>query len=475
MAKLILKVNYFKPGRAKSMGGYAQYIATREGVEKLGDDTLLLKSSENQEQFIEKLVKDFPSSVHTDEYKSYQENPTVGNASAFITSAVEDNLPSFMDSPTYADYIATRPRAERIGSHGLFTSGDEPIVLSKVSEELNSHSGNVWTMIASLHRDDATRLGFDNAKRWKDMIGSKVSEVAKNMNIPLDRLKWYGAFHDEGDHPHVHIIVYSTEPKEGFISKKGIDSLRSAFAKEIFAQDLESIYENQTELRNDLKDAAEEALRELFAQAEEKNFESEAIEQKLMLLSEKLRQTKGKRVYGYLSKDIKDIVDSIVDELAKDETVSELYDRWYEKKYEILGLYSSKRPPKIPLSENQEFKSIKNFIIREALHLIHERIPNNQPQGTRRWSGSNRTGASHSNNSGSQSQSGTHAQHHSTSYTPTPKVTAVAVTRLFKNLCGIFRDRLEDPRRRNDPDQYVDRRLRREDEAKRNAEMLYDY
>ena len=438
MAKLILKVNYYKPGRAKSMGGYAKYVATRDNVEKLEDKTVTFKSTESQEELIEKLIKDFPQSVHSIEYLTYKDNPTRANASEYITSTLEDNLPHIVDSPTYADYIATRPRAERIGSHGLFSSGDEPIVLSKVSEELNNHQGNVWVMIASLKREDAERLGFDNASRWKDMIGSHVAQMASSMKIAPENLKWYAAFHNEGHHPHVHIMVYSTNPKEGYLNVYGIDKMRSAFAKDIFAQDLESIYEDQTELRQRLKEIANELIKEILERADGQNFESDSIEQKLVLLAEKLKKTKGKKVYGYLSKDIKDLVDSIVDELAKDETISDLYDLWYEKKYEILGMYSSRRPPKIPLSENKEFRSIKNSIINEAKHI------NEDP--------SIKLNHSH-----------------------TPKrVSATAVTRLFKNLCNIFRDKLDDENRRTIYTHAVDKRIRREDEAKRNAEILYD-
>ena len=438
MAKLILKVNYYKPGRAKSKGGYAKYVATRDNVEKLEDKTVTFKSTESQEELIEKLIKDFPQSIHSIEYLTYKESPTRANASEYITSTLEDNLPHIVDSPTYADYIATRPRAERIGSHGLFSSGDEPIVLSKVSEELNNHQGNVWVFIASLKREDAERLGFDNASRWKDMIGSHVAQMASSMKIAPENLKWYAAFHNEGHHPHVHIMVYSTNPKEGYLNVYGIDKMRSAFAKDIFAQDLESIYEDQTELRQRLKEIANELIKDILERAEGQNFESDSIEQKLILLAEKLKKTKGKKVYGYLSKDIKDLVDSIVDELSKDETIANLYDLWYEKKYEILGMYSSRRPPKIPLSENKEFRSIKNSIVNEAKHI------NEDP--------SIKLNHSH-----------------------TPKrVSATAVTRLFKNLCNIFRDKLDDENRRTIYTHAVDKRIRREDEAKRNAEILYD-
>ena len=438
MAKLILKVNYYKPGRAKSMGGYAKYIATRENVAKIEDRSLTLKSSESQDALIEKLVKDFPESLFSEEYLAYQEAPTRANASEYITRTLEDNLPYIVDSPTYADYIATRPRAERIGSHGLFTSGDEPVVLSKVSQELNEHQGNVWVFIASLKREDAERLGYDNASRWKDMIGSHVAQMASTMKIPLENFQWYGAFHNEGHHPHVHIMVYSKNPKDGFITNYGIEKIRSEFMRDIFAQDLTSLYEDQTELRQRLKKEANEMIHDILTKADERTIENESIEQKIQLLSEKLKHVKGKKVHGYMSKDIKDLVDSIVDELAKDDTISELYNLWYDLKYEILGMYSGKRPPKIPLSENKEFRSIKNSIIKEASS------PNYDPN----------------------------VKVHS--YPKGNRVSATAVTRLFKNLCNIFRDKFDDENRRTIYTPAVDKRIRREDEAKRNAELIYD-
>ena len=438
MAKLILKVNYYKPGRSKSMGGYAKYIATRENVEKREDNTLHLKATENQAELIEKLLRDFPESIRSEEYKSYLSEQTRERASEYITRTLEDNLPKITDSPTYADYIATRPRAERIGSHGLFSSGDEPIVLSKVSEELNNHKGNVWVFIASLKREDAERLGFDHAPRWKDMIGSHITQIASAMNIEPEHLKWYAAFHNEGHHPHVHIMVYSTDPHEGYINEYGIEKVRSAMAQDIFAQDLQSAYEDQTEVRQRLKEAADKLIRDILSHCTEKPYENAAIEQKLILLAEKLRQTKGKKVYGYLNRSTKDIIDSIVEELAKDKDIAELYDLWYEKKYEILSTYSSRRPPKIPLSENPEFKSIRNTVIKEALNLDRENSQKNAPA------------------------------HRKSS------VSAATVTRLFRNLCGIFQGKLDDENRKTMHSSAVDRRIRREDEAKRNAELIYD-
>lgn len=293
-------------------------------------------------------------------------------------------------------------------------------------------------MIESTTRLSNIAQRYDHASRWKDMIGSQVTKIASAMNIPPEHLKWYAAFHNEGHHPHVHIMVYSTDPREGFINEYGIEKIRSAMARDIFAQDLQSIYEDQTEIRQKLKEAANKLIREILSRAENSSYENETVEQKLVLLAEKLKQTKGKKVYGYLNRNTKDLIDSIVDELAKDKTIAELYDLWYEKKHEILGTYSSKRPSKIPLSENQEFKSIKNAIIKEAMNLNQE---------------------------SNQKQTAAHQK---------SRVSAVAVTRLFRNLCGIFQGKLDDENRQTIHQSAVDRRIRREDEAKRNAELTYD-
>ena len=114
----------------------------------------------------EKILRDFPQSVDMIEYDDYLQKPNMGNASEFIHRAVEDNTDEMMSSKTYADYIATRPRAERFGSHGLFTDDGVQVQLGKVSEELNLHEGNVWTAIVSLRREDAERLGFNTGARW---------------------------------------------------------------------------------------------------------------------------------------------------------------------------------------------------------------------------------------------------------------------------------------------------------------------
>ncbi len=243
MPKLVTKFKYLKPSARQSRGGYAKYIATREGVEKLDDSQRFAPVTAKQQQLIQRLLKDFSDSREMFEYEDYLQNQTVGSASEFITRAIEDNASKCLTSKTYADYIATRPRAERLGSHGLFTDDGVQVNLDRVSADLNSYGGNVYTIIISLRREDAERLGFDNGSRWRDMLRTQTQALAENLKIPLEHLKWFAAFHNEGHHPHVHLLAYSAMENEGFLTKKGVHNLRSEFARDIFAQDLHGIYE----------------------------------------------------------------------------------------------------------------------------------------------------------------------------------------------------------------------------------------
>ena len=242
MARLVTKFKFLKPGDRKGAGGYAKYIATREGVERIDDSQRLAPATKQQEKLIAKILADFPDSATLLEYADYQSEPNMGNASEFISRAIEDNADDLLSSKTYADYIATRPRAQRFGSHGLFTDDGVRVQLEKVSEELNLHEGNVWTAIISLRREDAERLGFNSGERWRDMLRAQTQELSDAFHIPMTDLKWFAAFHNEGHHPHVHLMVYSANPKEGYLSPKGVEHLRSSLAKEIFAQDLFSVY-----------------------------------------------------------------------------------------------------------------------------------------------------------------------------------------------------------------------------------------
>lgn len=369
MARLVTKFKYLKPNRKVSAGGYAKYIATREGVEKIDDTKKFAPATAKQKNLIEKIIKDFPDSKDMFEYSDYLEKQNQGSASDFISRVMEDYAYEISGRKAYADYIATRPRAERFGSHGLFTDDGVQVQLSKVTEELDKHKGNIWTAIISIRREDAERLGFNTGTRWRDMLRTQTEALAKNLKIPMENLRWYAAFHNESHHPHVHLIAYSTVENEGYLTQKGVENLRSSFAKDIFQQDLLYIYEKQTEHRDKLRAEARDIVEDLVSKINSEIYISASIQHKLLELADRLSQTKGKKVYGYLKLDVKAIVDSIVDELANDSRINKLYDIWYEQKENTIRTYTDEMPDRIPLVNNKEFKSIKNAVIKEALKL----------------------------------------------------------------------------------------------------------
>jgi len=372
MAKLITKFKYLKPNARQSVGGYAKYIATREGVEKIDESYRLSPCSQRQQQLIEEILKDFPDSKEMLEYEDYLKEPTVGNASEFITRALEDNAYEVMQTKTYADYIATRPRAERFGSHGLFTDDGIPVKLDKVSEELNNYNGNVWTVIISLRREDAERLGYNQGERWREMLRTQAAIIAKNFKIPAEDLHWYAAFHNESHHPHVHLMVYSDESQTPYLARQGIMNLRSSFAREIFRDDLQEIYSVQTEHRDELRQHGSQLIAEIVEQINSGVYDNPKVEDMLRELADRLYHTSGKKQYGYLKSNVKALVNRIVIELSADERIAALYDLWYEQREKVLGIYTQDLPKRIPLVDNPEFKSVKNAVISEAMNILAE-------------------------------------------------------------------------------------------------------
>lgn len=372
MAKLVTKFKYLKPG-SNSAGKYLKYIATREGVEMIDNSKKYAPATVKQKQFIEKMLLDFPDATESLEYADYIAKPNRINASELISRTIENNIDVISDSKTYADYIATRPRTQKFGSHGLFTDDGVAINLSKASEELNNHNGNVWTMIVSLHREDAERLGFNRGERWRDMLRTQVEQLSTNLKIPMKNLRWYAAFHNESHHPHIHLIAYSVVENEGYLTKQGIERMRSSLASDIFQQDLISVYEKQTEHRREIKESSKDIMDKIISEINSGVYDNPLLEEKLLQLSKRLSRTSGKKVYGYLKSDVKSLIDSIVDLIADDERVSKLYDLWYENKLNIIRTYTDEMPDKIPLSQNKEFKSIKNMVITQAMNIFAEK------------------------------------------------------------------------------------------------------
>lgn len=388
MARLILKCPYFKGGSKRAsahLGNLVNYIATRDGVEKIQVKDIDNLSSEKQNQLINEIIKEFPNVKSLFEYEDYIKNPTIENASEFISIAIEENFDKIGKRKNYVDYIANRPGAERIGKHGLFTGGDNSLVLSRIADEVANHEGNVWTPIISLRREDATRLGFDNVENWHNMLSYYVIDISESLKIQPENFRWYAAFHNEGHHPHVHMVCYSTDPKEGYLTKKGIEKMKSGFVKNIFGQELKGIYIEQSKRRDELKEESKEVLLQLISEMKNGTFQNSKVKELFMAFAEGLKLSKGKKQYGYLQPKLKAMVDNIVDELAREEIVSKAYNLWYEMRNEVLNSYMDNLPEFLPLSQQKEFKSIRNMIIKEAdnynkgiidFNEIHEDIAN---------------------------------------------------------------------------------------------------
>lgn len=394
MAKLITKFRYLKSTKKRKAGGYATYIATREGVEKLP-----------QEQ------------------------------------------------KTYADYIATRPR-----SQGLFTDAGKEINLRQLSRELNLYQGNLWTVILSLSREDAERLGFDTAARWRDFLRSERSEIAEQLHIPQGNLRWYAAFHNEKHHPHVHLMVWSEDEKEGYLSERGIEKLRSSFAKSIFAQDWCNVYDHYTEARNALRQGSRERMREIIGAINAGTYENQTIENLLLQLARQLSTTTGKKQYGYLKPELKRLVDAIVEEFSKDPRIAELYNLWYEQKESGIRFYQDEMPERVPLVDNPEFRTIKNMILQEAENLVFSDLPDGVVEEKHGGEEAEQTGTGNYNPGKHEANYNTNRNH---------SVIATTVARLFASLTLLFYD---------DPDRHpitrIDRKQRRQIDEKRLAQGI---
>lgn len=373
LAKIILKSRYLRAGSRQHSEHLIRYIAKREGVQKIDDTWKHQSATKEQQKLIEELVRDFPETKDSFEYRDYISKPSKGTASEFISRAIDDNVDLIGKRENYVSYIAKRPRAERHGAHGLFTDADVPINLSKVAEEVANHEGNVWTHIISLHREDAARLGYDNAYAWRNLLRSQAETIAENMKIPLTDLRWYAAYHDESYHPHVHMVVYSAG-KEPYLTKLGIRNIKAAFARQIFRHDLLQVYVEQTNHRNELTQKSRDILSDIIARINSGSYDNPVVTDLLLKLSEQMKHYKGKKVYGYLSQAGRNLVNAVVDELAKEKDISALYDLWYEQRDKITGTYQDTPEQRISLSQHKEFKAIKNAVIQESLNILYDRI-----------------------------------------------------------------------------------------------------
>lgn len=374
MARIVLISPYLKGGQnAAKLAQRTRYFATRPGVELLTDEHSTLPATKKQHSFISRLVRSFPTSKELIEYEDYLANPTQGNASAFIQQTWEDYVEALDQKENFIDYISHRPGVQKDGEHGLWDANGKVQNLSQVVREVAEYPGNVWTPVVALRRQDAERLGYDNAKNWHALINASVCEIAAAYKIQPDHLRWYAAFHQKPQQMHIHMIIFSTDPKEGYLTKDGIRQVKSAFARRIYQADRMHVYQQKDQSRDALQREARRAMAECIVQLKCGTICNPKMEQLITELADRLQETRGRKVYGYLPPRTKAIVDAIVEELAKDQQVSAAYEVW-QKLYEQICLdYNEQLPKRLPLSQQKDFKTVRNMVIQETLQWMAER------------------------------------------------------------------------------------------------------
>ncbi len=370
MSQIIVTSRYLKSGTETKRKNYTRYIATRESAEIREQNKIDIEApaTDKQQELLSELLEDFPEAKKYLEYEDYKNDSTVENASELISAIIERNADVIGNRQNFVGYMAMRPGVEKRGSHGLFNEKDEPIILNQAANEIANHSGNVWSHVVSLRREDAIRLGYDNSDRWRDLVKRNISDISEAQRIPLCNLKWYAAFHDTTHHPHIHLLVYSSNTKQGFLTKQGINKIRSVFANDIFYDDLHSIYQEQTVRRDELKAESKKYVENLLKEIAQGDFENAELEELIKTLHMQLKNCKGKKVYGYLPSNVKETVDKIFKELSKDKSIQSLYEKWCELERQKYKTYTQKEKEFPPLYENKVFHSVRNSIIGQVLN-----------------------------------------------------------------------------------------------------------
>ena len=371
MAGVFFSSPYLKGGKQSAkLANLTKYISTREGVELLKDTDSDLPATKQQQDFISRLLKTFPDTREMPEYEDYNAEHSQKNAAEFISQIQENYAYLLGKRENYVDYVANRPGVKKLGEHGLWNADGKVPVLQNAVDEVAHHPGNVWTPVIAIQRSDAERLGYDSADSWRALICSELDQIAKAYKILPSHLKWYAAFHEKERSVHVHLVIFSIDPNEGYLTKPAILELRSALTRQIFKDDLKNIYVQQTAYRDQLQENALEVIESLIQKMQDGDLKNPKLELLITELAERLRNYSGKKVYGYLPPATKRIVAAIVDELAGDERIAEAYSLWQDMRDEVFSFYSKAKPERVPLSQQKEFKPVRNMVIREVVQMM---------------------------------------------------------------------------------------------------------
>ena len=362
MAKIIVSSRFIKNPSAQNAGKLVKYMGTREGVEKVpkGKDGKLV--TQQQYTLINRITKHFPETKKYLEYDDFMTKPSKANATEFVNAVAEREADRTDELKSLVSYIAERPGVEKLGSHGLFSATDEAIDLDDVADKVSNHQGVVWMHVISLRREDAERLGYENADAWKQCVRRNMNELAEAHKLKPSDMEWYAAFHNTTHHPHIHLIVLS-KSGQGYLTKKGMEKMRSAFGNDIFRNEQYRLFREQTEIRDELKAEMDEVLegisKRIFPITDET---AELIKQ----LQNELANCKGKKVYGYLPKKVKHTVDELLRHIVNENRpLQYMYARWNGVNRLKLALYyDSGNDKDIPIETNKEFRSLKNMLIK---------------------------------------------------------------------------------------------------------------
>lgn len=374
MPKIIFTSRYIKNSARANAGKLIRYMGTREGVEKLPNGIDRKPPTKKQRELICECITAVPESLMYPELKTYQELETRYAATEFLDAFIERNADRIDGVKKLVSYYGERPGVEKLGRHGLFSQADDKIDIDKVTDEVANHEGILWTHVISLRREDAERLGYNNAQAWKELVRRNVLQIAEAHKIAPSDMQWYAAFHNTTHHPHIHLMVYSKDSKQGYLTNKGIEDMRGVFAKDIFRGEMYHAFTLETQMRDEVRAEAKKRIDKLVKGAGMPTPASDEIQNLYVRMIGQLSNYKGKKAYGYLPKNIKQTVNDIVAELAKDERIAELYSEWNKVNREKLSVYYDKKKPDIPLEENKEFRDIKNAVIRSAV-LMMENTP----------------------------------------------------------------------------------------------------
>ena len=439
MAKLIFISPYLRGStNSARLANHVRYISTRDGVQTLNDSSKNLPPTKKQEKYIQKLTKKFSEATMLPEYDEYVSAPSRYTASEFIEQAEEIYSFNLDERENFIGYIASRPGVKKLNEHGLWNADGQVPVMQAAMDEVSHHEGNVWRPIISLPREDAERLGYDNVETWQNLIKSSLVDIAEGYKIKPDHLRWYAAMHVKEKHIHVHMVIFSTDPKEGYLTKQGIKQIKSALVRQVYKDDLLNVYQKQTARRNHLQENVSEVMDSLIQQMQDGEISNPKLDLLITELAERLQNYSGKKVYGYLAPATKRIVDAIVDELASDERVAETYSLWQYMRDEVFSFYSKAKPARVPLSQQKEFKPVRNMVIREVVQMMEQRQDENVEYDVPQYAAPELKNPSENASSDAEHNTPPRQEHRD----PPPESISACMIRMLHHMGNIFRDNI---------------------------------